>query len=574
MAQHLLVFAVAILYVSAQNISLCGQYPTCEICIENNPCGWCSVPVVYDDGSTGPHCAGKPADPNNPPPGYKPWVCPLDFQNQACYGYVCNELFQCVSSGVPGGGVPLSQCMETCIPPTFECNQTSWQCYQVTPGHGTDKQTCEDQCHMITPTPVPQGYYCDPNSLTCMPGNGVPKIDCELTCGVPNNVTPVFAIGDWRGLEISHGYMKGEWQMKVTADSAVIVNSVGSVWSKGKIETMNNELWLVTDQGHYRGIYGLEQLPEVQTLTWGLGSLNGSVPSSFNDAMASGTTFIWSKCLNTNNCLFHIFNSFQKFNALSNNVNNQISKKREVSQIDDPCQKYPDCHTCIAAPENCGWCSVPVLYNNTIVGSNCAGVNTTISPRINCTGTFSTVDCNPITTTSITTTTTTTSTTGAPTAQNYYCDPINNQCIQAANGTLPYDVCNAECTMVPIVPPVLQQKYFRGLEIDMTYTQGEWRVYFGTQNATIVPPAGFPIFASVGTVSQYLVLTFSDGSKVISLWQIQQAPATVLLSWAWGAPNANPPASFDESMNTQGEKEFWFAACLDGTPSSVCDFTQ
>jgi hypothetical protein len=34
----------------------------------------------------------------------------------------------------------------------------------------------------------------------------------------------------------------------------------------------------------------------------------------------------------------------------------------------------------VRALDYCGWCSVPVLYNGTIKGTNCAGLNKTLNP--------------------------------------------------------------------------------------------------------------------------------------------------------------------------------------------------
>jgi len=179
--------------------------------------------------------------------------------------------------------------------------------------------------------------------------------------------------------------------------------------------------------------------------------------------------------------------------------------------------KYPDCQTCVDAPFYCGWCSVPVMYNGTIPGKNCAGVNRTITKfSINCTGSFSIESCNfPTTGTASTGTTTATSSTAASSGsgtatatatatttastastgttggQNLFnCDPVNGTCNQAANGTLPKEVCAAECQVTPIVPPVLVNKEFRGLAIELNYMMGEFDAKFTNSSVTITPPIG------------------------------------------------------------------------------------
>lgn len=97
-----------------------------------------------------------------------------------------------------------------------------------------------------------------------------------------------------------------------------------------------------------------------------------------------------------------------------------MGRKRQYPEVRDPCSKYPDCNSCINAysslslfssykrrgtlpasypdslcpslslssllfpypspsPDYCGWCSVNILYNSTIPGKNCAGVNVTLT---------------------------------------------------------------------------------------------------------------------------------------------------------------------------------------------------
>jgi hypothetical protein len=301
-----------------------------------------------------------------------------------------------------------------------------------------------------------------------------------------------------------------------------------------------------------------------------MGDLSGPVPTSFDAAMGKGTTFVFAKCLNPSNCKWHVFSALNRLKLLQ-----EAHWKRSIlaDPLDDPCSVYPDCHTCIVAKEFCGWCSVNVIYNNTIIGKNCAGINKTISPRINCTGTFSTQDCSHATTGS--TTATTGQTTGGPPAEDKYeCDPTTNTCKKTDNGTLPQAVCAAQCVMTPIVPPDLQDKYFRGLQVDIMYAQGEWRVHFGKADATVVDAAGQVLTATVTTTAQFLTLTFKDGSKIQTIWQLQNGPSTGFLSWAWGKPNGAAPKSFDEAMTTSGQKEFFFVNCLPGASPDVCDFSK
>jgi hypothetical protein len=414
--------------------------------------------------------------------------------------------------------------------------------------------------------------------LTCIQVNngGTPKGDCDAVCGKPSNNTPIFALGDYRGLQISKGYVRGEWQARIGAEDAVIVDPTGAIWAQGKVKGFNNELWLITSQGLNRGLYGINDLPEVEVLTWALGGVGKTVPASYDQAMSSGQVFVFAKCLNQNTCNFHILQKVLQHLRKQHNINfisEEEVKKREIEQIvNDPCMKYPDCHSCISAPEQCGWCSVNVLYfNGTVVGKNCAGLNTTVAPKINCTGSFSTQDCNFVTTTGQTTG----QSTGGPTAPGFTCDPVNVTCVpNNSSGGSPKSVCEAQCNTVPVVPPVLVGQLFRGLEIDKQYVKGEWRAKFSDTDVTITDPSGKQTVGKVSQTERYLTITLPDGTGIQTLWQVSQGPATQFLSWAWGAPGGQPPASFDDAMTTTGATEYFFVSCLPGKDATVCDFSK
>jgi len=402
---------------------------------------------------------------------------------------------------------------------------------------------------------------------------GVPIADCEAVCGKPSNNTPVFAIGDYRGLEISKNYVKGEWQAKIGEGSAVIVDPTGTVWASGSVRGFNNELWLVTPKGLNRGIYGITDLPEVEVLTWALGGIGKTVPQSFDTAMNTGTVFVFAKCLNPGNCKFNVLQ--RALQHLRDGFSNLLTaEKREAQQpVNDACMKYPDCHACIAAPEQCGWCSVPVLYfNGTVVGKNCAGLNTTVAPKINCTGSFSTQDCDIPTSTSVSTGQSTGN--PAPPPEAYTCDPANYTCVKSTSGGTPKTVCDLQCVNIPIVPPVLVNQLFRGLQINKQYVKGEWRAAFSSNSVAISDPSGKQTIGKVSQVERYLQITLQDGTSIQTLWQISQGASSQFLSWAWSAPNGKPPASYDEAMTTSGQTEYFFVSCLPGKDSSICDFTE
>jgi len=314
-------------------------------------------------------------------------------------------------------------------------------------------------------------------------------------------------------------------------------------------------------------------LPEVSVLTWAFGGIGKAAPANFDAGMQSGTVFVLAKCLNPNNCKFNILTILNKlfknkFNTISENL------KREIEQpVNDPCMVYPDCHSCIAAPQQCGWCSVPVLYyNGTVVGKQCAGVNTTVSPKINCTGSFTTQDCTIFTTTG-TSVATGQSSGGPPANDKFKCNPATFMCEKANDGQ-PKQDCEKQCNNVPVVPPVLQNTLWRGLEIDQRYIGGEWRVAFSTTDVSITDPQGRQTTGKVSQVERYLTITTSSGQAIQTLWQTSQGPASQFLAWAWGVPGADAPQSFDSAMTTAGNTEYFFAGCLPGKDKTICDFSN
>jgi len=398
-----------------------------------------------------------------------------------------------------------------------------------------------------------------------------------MSCGNSSNVTPVEIIGQYRGLEVNKGYKSGEWSMTLTGLQVIIKDPSNNVWATGSAATYNDELWLVTSKGKYRGIWETQVLPEVTSLTWALGPLNGPVPESFDDGLSKGTVFTFFKCINSQICQWIL--------------QSERAKRKEATEsrlrsraVDDPCSKYPDCETCVKAKDYCGWCSVDVLYNATVPGTQCAGLNQSKIPGFLCEGTFSTIDCptrppNPKT--------------KAPTRHppvpipplkpsaphvkppptnevtSYICNPSNQTCTPGPGG-MPLYQCNLSCNVIPDVPVVLRGRKFRGLEINQGYEQGEWTCKFTTTTATITDPKGIVLTAIVSQTGEYLVLNLDNGKKVFTLWQLGQGSVIDFLSWAWGDSGGNPPASFDASMTTAGETSYVFDAC--SSLSQVCNF--
>jgi len=248
---------------------------------------------------------------------------------------------------------------------------------------------------------------------------------------------------------------------------------------------------------------------------------------------------------------------------------------------------YPDCQSCVTAPYYCGWCSVNILYNSTIPGKNCAGINSSyIHATINCTGSFSIQTCLTPTvppkpsiapTRKIVPTSPAPVNTPGPTNKPptlYSCIPTNLTCV--SGGFMPMADCLQQCVYIPVVPPVLQNRFFRGLEIEKGYIWGEWQLQFTNTSVFMFSPSGAKRTGLVYSTSQYLIVQWSDGTKITTLWQIGGGGSAEVdfLSWAWSTPNGLAPNSFDEAMLAPNEKEYYFAACPFGKSTDICNFVH
>lgn len=134
---------------------------------------------------------------------------------------------------------------------------------------------------------------------------------------------------------------------------------------------------------------------------------------------------------------------------------------------------------------------------------------------------------------------------------------------------MPKTVCDAQCHTIPIVPIQLQDKFFRGLQINKNYVKGEWTANFTKTTVTITDPANKVTMGNVFTVQSYIVVQFSDGITISSMWQYEGGIETDFFSWAWGAPGGNHPDSFDQAMTTTGMTEYEYITCVQGKPNCI-----
>eukprot|EP01121_Diplochlamys_sp_Union-15-3_P012271 TRINITY_DN364_c0_g2_i1.p1 TRINITY_DN364_c0_g2~~TRINITY_DN364_c0_g2_i1.p1 ORF type:complete len:550 (-),score=69.51 TRINITY_DN364_c0_g2_i1:362-2011(-) len=518
----------------------CSHWPTCNECVNATYCGWCEVEVVYVDGTNGTHCASvNKTQPENQ------WQCPSYFQTISCknplYSWICNNRSWICEQTSPGNGVPIEECKAECLAPTYICDNETIQCVKSTPGKGTSLPVCEAECGKpavpatsspqtpaqtyecdnqtytcVRTTPghgtslsiclteckaPPKPYECDPIKLVCFESQkGVPKPQCDQTCGRPSNVTPHDLIGVWRGFQISANYFKGEWNMKIKDNGDVsITKPDGTTFASGTIGVYGTELWIVASDGDHnkriRSIYSIMTGPETNILTWAMGNPGELPPKSFDDGMyiGHGHEFVFIDCLDPLHCKFSLT---EQDEILERYAAKLKSLKRKYPNFDklqivqdssvDECEKWPNCSICVQQ-QTCGWCSIPVIYEGGDVGKQCAGWNVDQTKRpFVCPGVYSIIDCSPPPPPPT-----------PPPAPTYLCNETGLHCYQTSPGHgTSFEVCNATCGH-PIIPsnstPGDLRGVWRGLQIQNGYLSGEWtlKVPEGLSNViTIVDPFG------------------------------------------------------------------------------------
>jgi len=94
-----------------------------------------------------------------------------------------------------------------------------------------------------------------------------------------------------------------------------------------------NELWLVTGTGTRRGLFGLQQLPEVSILTWAMGGIGQPPPTNFDNGLATGQTFVFAKCVNDQNCKWQLFQAASALRANQEHEMQNVSENSILSMI-------------------------------------------------------------------------------------------------------------------------------------------------------------------------------------------------------------------------------------------------
>jgi len=585
------VFVTALL-ASPEDDDPCSKFATCQQCVDQAYCGWCSTYVVYNDGSRGKQCAGF--DPDHP--HTRPFTCHGRYQTTECTpGWVCDySNLKCFETA-PGQGDTKEVCEETCVKPpqTYVCDQSNLTCVEASPGHGASLPVCQQGCF--------EGYACNATSLTCFKQlGGAPLADCENNCGKKSNNTPSDLLGVWRGLQVNGNYLKGEWQANFGADSLELrFPKSAKILLKGQvqlIERPTRQLYITINEGPetykdkvlrviYQYVYG----PEVRLATLAISAPDGPLPSSYDEAMTTSdmTVLVMMQCLDPTRCKFKFDAALEMLSAADKKrlalpeelTTVKLDQKENLMAVNDSCRPFLTCPDCIAQ-KFCGWCSTKVVYNDSSIGGNCAGFNPDNSKKpFVCKGTYSTNECPAAPTAPSVPTMAppvapvppvpSAPVTNAPTyapskpRPSYKCNATTYMCFEVGPGQgSSKEVCEQTCHPPKNVTPIALIGKWRGLEIDQDYQEGEWTAVFNNVTVVLTPPNGDAITGRVAGDSSQLWVYLDDGSILRGIWQVAYGIETKDFGWAIGKLNDRAPKNFAEAMNTAGMVEYEFVSCL------------
>lgn len=470
----------------------CAPYTTCQSCISQALCGWCSEDVVYPGNITGTQCAGFNAN------GSTPFACNGIYSTDQCVqGYVCNQTSFTCQLGQPGQGNSQAQCEAECIdngdvylcnetshqcskvsnlqpnngsyaactalcshpshhpsssspgpPPTpqqlYSCNYTSGQCNPATVGKGESKAACEQDCQQTNTS-----YMCNSFLQKCVklpPGvNGETLAECEQVCQVKPQPGPPSGIsGLYRGIQASNDYVTGEFDLFIN-DTIVIF--IGHFQGSSALATIigvplhiprsaDLEMWIEVQSGPGSGqtIKTISDTtgsngPETSFMTTAMSAPGGATPASLSTAMATNDQVVFAFTKCLDiNCNFTL------------RGDQMFQKKIRIPSVadSDHCSAYGDSCTDCLSHEYCGWCSVDVTYKDGSKGTQCAGFNgANGSSAFVCAGRYSTLACDV----------------------GYVCNSTSYQCEQSQPGNgFPLNECQALCHPTP--PPTPPQNMY------------------------------------------------------------------------------------------------------------------
>lgn len=302
----------------------CHIYKDCTHCTHapSNLCGWCSQPVEYNNKSTGAQCAGF--DSTGKPLG---WVCHGTFYKGDCNDYGCDltdiEHPKCKVCNDSSCTLTKDQCNSTCKTPpkTYKCDNSTGTpvCKTCNVSYCTTSKDCPGSycqihgpgpwtCHGSPgPCPVKDKKNCNSTCSPPKPANNT-KVKCNHWGGQcvqhPNGTTPyecahncknIAPTGTWRGIQVSTGFKRGEWDFTFYTNDTLHWRSADGKTYQAKVygfnatenvdKTMQITGEVVSTKEKFFGLYKVDDQGDdklIDMLFWGQGPKS---LSSFDEAM-------------------------------------------------------------------------------------------------------------------------------------------------------------------------------------------------------------------------------------------------------------------------------------------------
>lgn len=154
------------------------------------------------------------------------------------------------------------------------------------------------------------------------------------------------------------------------------------------------------------------------------------------------------------------------------------------------------------------------------------------------------------------------------------CDLTKLQCVESPGGDIK-QVCDAKCSNS--TPPELQFHTFRGVQIQLNFSQGEVDFNFTASTAMYRDVTGALMHATVDMANN-LRFTWQDGQlagkiQLGLLQTVNNGPETTAYALALGAVDGPAPASLADAMFTKDNTVFVLSRCNDWKAAS-CNFSS
>ncbi len=275
----------------------CNQYKDCSTCL-NAPsglCGWCDTPVVYSSGAPGANCAGFDKEGKASPS----WVCHKKYRRESCNDYTCDwtKSSDPTCKELPEGqsGMTKAVCEMGCKPQNgiYRCNNQTFQCEKCNIKYCMNDQDCPNSyCQIDHSKPGP--YVChDSDTEGCQDHS-----HCNATCGAP-------LIGTWRGIDISNGFSRGEFDFSAYADGTIMWRDTVGTIHKGQMHagdqsavTQGQAIKIyVNSTVTLKGLYELDSKGDAGIVDNAFLTFSQMKQvTSFDDGMTSAMEFVLLSC--------------------------------------------------------------------------------------------------------------------------------------------------------------------------------------------------------------------------------------------------------------------------------------